>query len=133
MKNPCLALQGAIVTQLSTLAYPVYDAVPQKEPDNYIVVGEFEATPWGAKAVDGMRVSHTITCWSKYQGTKTVSEMLDAVLGKIGGTTPNLTAAGFTALSQYTNFSNLKIARYDFEGNIYRYGSVTFSYVIQEN
>ena len=132
MKNPIWALQVAIKQHADAqiLKYPVYEGVPENDPKEYIVLGEYDFINQSDKTNSYMEIRHTITCWSQYDGTKQVCAMLDAVIQALDGFYPDLSAGGFE--NYFQRWEQGKIARYDRDGIIYRYGTLTFRYIIKD-
>jgi len=71
-------LQAAVYTRLSSLGYPVYDAVPENTDYPYIVIGDDFATDWGTKSFPGWSVLVTIHIWSDYKGWRETKAIMDA-------------------------------------------------------
>lgn len=71
-------LQAAVYTRLTTLGYPVYDAVPEQSTYPYIVIGDDFATDWGTKSFPGWSVLVTIHIWSDYNGWQETKAIMDA-------------------------------------------------------
>lgn len=132
MENPIWPLQVAVKQKADTdiTGYKVYDDVPENEPVDYIVLGDFEFTNESNKTHDMMEITHTFTVWSQYNGTKKVCEMLNKIIQTFDGFAPDLTAAGFKV--RFARWERGKISRYDRDGVIYRYGHVSFRYIIQD-
>lgn len=134
MRNPIFPLQEATLAALTAeiTKYPIYDKVPKDEPTNYITIGEFDFEDASTKTSEGMEVTHTPICWSKYQGTKEVADMLNEVIRVLSKFNPDLSADNFSC-QRKGRFVRGKIARYEHrEGAIYRYGSVSFLYDIED-
>jgi hypothetical protein len=132
MRNPTWPLQVAIKQRADAqiTKYPVYDGVPENEPKEYIVLGEYDFINESDKTADYVEIRHTITCWSQYDGTKQICAMLDEVMRAFDGFYPDLSASDFEA--HFQRWEQGKIARYDRDGTIYRYGTITFRYIIKD-
>ncbi|MBP2653351.1 MAG: hypothetical protein H6Q73_920 [Firmicutes bacterium] len=133
MRSSVWPLQVAIYDRLTAQIsnYGIYDKVPDNEPDAYITIGEFDFNDWSTMTTSGMEITHTVFCWSKYSGTKEVCAMLDAVTAALSDYLPDLSADNFKVVVTKKTESG-KIARYERDGLVYRYGSIAFKYKIQD-
>ena len=79
MRDPALALQGALHTLLSS-SLTVYDAVPQGAAFPYVTVGDDTLVNWSAKGEGKVEITTTIHTWSRYTGRRECKEIMDLSL-----------------------------------------------------
>ena len=131
---PLNALQAGLyqlVTEYAPVvggrAVPIYDDIPKGVILPYISFGAFTCRDKAEKTVDVSDVSLQIEIFSDYQGRKEVNEIANDLIAIFGQLKPDLTADGFTIISQdSTMFESFTEA--DFEG--YR-GVISYDAKIQ--
>lgn len=78
-------IQQALYQALAVPAgpYPVFDAVPERQPHPYLVIGEIHAEPDDELAAPSLDLTVTIHGWSSHAGKAEAHQMLSFVRDRL--------------------------------------------------
>ena len=122
-----VAIQAAIYQALSTLAYPVYDDVPQNAAFPYIVIGDDTSIPFDDDCNVGAESTITIHVWSIYSGRLEVKQIMNAVYNRLHR--QNLSIAGSYSITLNAEYQDTFL---DPDG-VTRHGVIRFRLLTRSN